>query len=714
MTNTDLIRTFTETAVIIDDGYLPAKLDMIQEEHWAALRESEDSKCWDPICKEHFPSMNRVVDLKRDGIALQKAWSLYEDAPSDFSIFNPIFAHIIANRDIAIRPLKPMIDFLENDVGITLFRHPNIASAVEDIKRCKLVFLDFYLRKATAEEIIADMDAYVELLSSPVIEGTTKHGRFVFLISTALPPQEQLEEFRIRTKVKTAFFKPIAKSSLTKNWVERELSRRVGCYADIQKLSIYLDTFSTQISKVASGLCDEIESIELHDLSILNSIRLQKESENIGEYLSWLLSEALAAKIRASAPLLEAEKGVDQIRGVPFQGTLIPKPVLFDLYSEIAFSTEGLARHENKTQFADVFFRVGVEPSDDSVPEIPTVTTLISIKTHNENNNCQTAASSQLLLSEDIREPEVTLSKETDENVVPVDCAQDLLLVISPACDLQRCSVKYEVLCVRGRIIKQAPNLADLIGHHSFFGKDEEQQFKHLLRQGNGKCVSYALVEWNPKQLTTVMESDLRDGTQYQRRAKLNELFGQEVKEEALRQVSRVGVPVDPSFSSALGAIVRLKLAKKKYYVEEVPDNFVSGIFVSANEQNRARITLSEEFIGFLDELVNIQMFSETPLNVKILAALTALRSCEGGSLTLDKKTNENSYDGGFRVRFVNEYVRGSFKSENEVIFYPRGKIYDKEEDLPRTGADISPASELSRVDMIRNLDQDAQIISTE
>lgn len=714
MKNADLIRSFTDAAVIIDDGYGPVRLEMIQEEHWAALRESEDGEAWAPIRKDHFPSLERVMALKRDDAALQKAWSLYEVAPLSFPIFDPIFAHILASRDVALRPLKLMVDYLENDVGLKLLVHPNVASAVEDVKRCKLVFLDFYLKQATAEQIIADMESYADLFSSPVTDGITAHGRFVFLISTALPPQDEIEKFRIKTKVKAAFFKPIEKSSLTKNWVERELSRRVGRYADIQKLSIYLDTFSKQIGKVARGLCDEIESIELHDLGILDSMRLQKDSENIGEYLSWLLSEALAAKIRASAPLLAAEMEVGQIRGVPFQGTLIPKPVLFDLYSEVAFSTEGLERHNNKTQFADVFFRVGVKSSEEGESEVSAITTSVPLGVHIESE-CQTEVSGQHLISEDILDKEVTLGKEVDEGVSLVDGTQDLLLVISPACDLQRCSANYEVLCVRGRIIKQAPNLADLIGHHSFFGKDEEQQFNHLLRQGNGKCVSYALVEWHPKQITTIRDSDLRDGAQYQRRAKLNELFGQEVKEEALRQVSRVGVPVDPSFSSALGAIVRLKLAKKRYHVEEFPDNFVSGIFVSANEQNRARITLSEEFIGFLDELVNkLQMHSESPLNVKTLAALTALRSCEGGGLTLDKKTNENSYDGGFRVRFVHEYVRGSFKSENEVIFYPRGRICNKEEDLPGTGVDISPASELSRVDTISNLDQDAQIISTE
>lgn len=705
MTAAALIHSFTDTAVIIDDGYGPARLEMIQEEHWAALRESENEECWVPIRNEHFPSLDRVMALKRDDLALQKAWSLYEVAPLTFPIFHPIFAHILASRDVAIRPLKQLVDYLENDVGLTLLLHPNIASAVEDIKHCKLIFLDFYLRQATAEQIIADVEHYADLFSSPVTDGTTEHSRFVFLISTALPPQKELEEFRLKTKVKTAFFKPIAKSSLTKNWVERELSKRVGCYEDIQKLSLYLDTFSKQISKVAGGLCDEIESIELHDLGILDSMRLKEDSENLGEYLSWLLSEALAAKIRASAPLLAAEKEVGRIRGVPFQGTLIPKPVLFDLYSEVAFSTESLARQNNKTQFADVFSRVGVNLSEGSESEIPVASTSAPLNIHIENRKYKTGASSTSLLSEDIREPEVTLGKEADEADIPVGCSQDLLLVISPACDLQRCPVNYEVLCVRGRIINQAPNLADLIGHHSFFGKGDEHQIKHLLRQGVGSGVSYALVEWYPKQITTIKESDLRNTKQYLRRAKLNELFGQEVKEEALSQVSRVGVPVDPSFSSALGATIRFKFSRKKYHIEEVTDDFVSGIFVSANQQNEARITLSEEFINLMNELVDtLHTPPSQSLNKETLAALTDLRSQGGSGFTLNNKFIK-TYSGGFQVRFVNEYVRGNFKSENEIVFYPRGRIRDEEDDIPEAKTDSPPDPELLQVSIDSEFD---------
>jgi len=634
------------------------------------------------------------------------------------SVRDSIFSHILASSKVDVRPLRAMIEYLEKDVGLKLLKHPSIASAVDDIKVSKLIFLDFYLYQTNPEQIIADIATYGTLFSNPISDGTEEHGRFVFLISTSLPSQEILETFRKTTKLKSAFFKPVPKTSLTKDWLERELSIKVGRYDDMRKLSTYLDTFSRQIGNVADTLRAEMESIELHDLEILKSMRLEEESEHLGEYLSWLLSEALAAKIRGSAPLLDAALGVDKIKGVPFQGMLVPKQILFDLYSEIAFSIATPTRFGDKTQFADVFSPIlsgaataagELLPEDSKAPlksvavldtapagSVVTPASLLSpgeqtispnlgqqgINATEPIDNSSTTlvgVEEKLKRGDSVQVSDTSAGDGRDRKSDTTVNSQELLLVISPACDLQRCPIDYEILCVKGKITKNAATLADLLSQQSFFGKVQEE-FKHLLRRAAGESVSYALVEWYPKQITTIKKAVLQNRSQYSRLAKLNELFGQEIKEEALRQLGRVGVPVDPSFSSALGATLRIKLEKRKCLIEELPDtDFVSGIFVSANEQNDAKITLSEEFISFLENTVEKVQQPPTPaLSDKNLLALTSLINNGGQGLTLSKKF-ELSYDGGFTVRFVSSFERGAFKAENEIIFYPRGRIRDKE-----------------------------------
>ena len=367
-------------------------------------------------------------------------------------------------------------------------------------------------------------------------------------------------------------------------------------------------------------------------------MRLEKDSESLGVYLSWLLSESLAAKIRESAALATAAESVNKIQRLPFQGKLTPNQVLFDLYSEIAFSALAMTHLPIKVQFGDVF----------------------SPRANGKG----------------------AVGRDAERGVVQVDSADDLLLVIAPGCDLQRCSGDYEVMCVRGRIVKRAPDLADLLSPQSFFGKVEEN-FKHLFRRRSGQHVEYSLVEWTPKLLTTVKQQKLCDSAKFVRRARLNELFGQKVKEEALRQVGRIGVPVDPSFSSALAATIRLKKAgKKQYQLREVADTeFVSGIYVSANEQNPARVTLSEEFLRlFAQNVAAIQEAPDCPFTTKHLEAFRQVTNSEGTGLVL-ARNNELFYDGGFKIRFVSDFERGRFVADNEIVLYPRGRIHNKAAD---------------------------------
>ncbi|QIB88076.1 hypothetical protein G3I75_21450 [Pseudomonas aeruginosa] len=59
-------------------------------------------------------------------------------------------------------------------------------------------------------------------------------------------------------------------------------------------------------------------------------------------------------------------------------------------------------------------------------------------------------------------------------------------------------------------------------------------------------------------------------------------MFAQEIKELALSQVSRVGTPIDPSFSVALHAFVRLKLNLSRDNIVEFQADLADEDFVSA------------------------------------------------------------------------------------------------------------------------------------
>lgn len=708
MSELEKIRKFTGTAVIVDDGFLPVPLEGITAEAWAELRDNDDPERWAPIRETHFPKFERAVDLKWEGTAIQSAWKLYAGSPSEYAVLDPIFAPILATRGIKTYPLTELISFLEKEMQLDVKKHPDIASAEEDIRTSKLLFLDFYLVGGkTAKDMIANAESFRDVFASPVKEGANDEGRFVFLISTALPGPTELEEFRTATQVKSAFFKAIAKLDLTRDWLLRELALKVDRYRDMRALSVYVDTFSEQIQQVADRLRGELDQIELHDLTILNSARLEKDSEDLGEYLSWILSEALAARIRESAPLLNAAEGVDKIGGTPFEGSLMPKKVLFDLFSEITFAP---APHITKVRFGDVYQCVPAAAQPEPLAPKPEVaaqgadesdvakTSMAEGSVNNGVDSTVAAESSAAILptsvtpqQDEVATPAVSSPTVAAGKAPPSQLANeeraDLVLVIAPGCDLQRCENSFDVLCVRGKITQKVRDLHQLL-HQTLFGK-EADVFRHLLRQSGTGGASYSTVEWYPKKARTIPRNELVDMTRYVRIARLNEFFGQEVKEEALRQFGRVGTPVDPSYSTPLSATVKLKNSKKTFRIEEAPDNkFVAAISTSGNNQNQVRITLSDPFVAYLRNIIaGIQSVAEPPLTEKVLTSLEVVMSTGSRGIFLGSK-NQKDYDGGLRLRLAPSFEKRDPSEVNVIVLYPRRESDVGSDPVPNTNGE--------------------------
>ncbi len=675
----DQIRLFSESVVIIDDGFAPVSLDLIDGDDWAALRDAAagEAEKWARVQDAYFPSLKSVMDLKRDNAKLARAWELYDEKPADFSILDPIFQKLVAKRHISILPLRPIIELFRDELKLTVCCHPDIRSASDDIKRSKLVFLDFYLyQQSTASTAISDIADFNGLLSDKILENSVPRDRFVFLISTQLPSGSDIENFRKAAKVKAAFFKSVSKNVLTKAWLTIELEKRLQRYQDLHRFSSYLDVFSKQMENVTKGLRADLEALELHDLSILHHMRLKADSENLGSYMSWIMSESLAARIRASAPMLIASQEVSIVNLPPLHGMLSPNHVLFELFSEISFSVPNHDPNVIKIGFGDVFVPATrreffKRSSTDEATKTEQLKTTASgnstaVKAANEDESAAAVHS---------------LNKATSGP----QAGQELLLVIAPACDLQRLPDDYEVLCVRGNITIRTPKLVDLLEQKISLGKDKDSgRYKNLLRIKEGLDTDFLLLEWHPEKITTLQGIHLQ-GSSHSRLARLNELFCQEVKEEALRQVGRIGVPVDPAFSIGLGCTIAYTVRKKGVIHIEVPDeHIVSGVFTTGNSSNPQTIILSDDFIEALDkEIAKVDTAAKydkdlEEVSVKFASARAELAIMAGQGLALAKNERKLAKE-KFTVRYVHEFVRDSLDSGFcGICFYPRGMVRDK------------------------------------
>lgn len=655
MSSLQAVKEFTKTAVIVDDGYVKIDVKTISGKDFSVFYNEiqEDNDAWADFKLEMLPSFPNLEleELISNVKALSEAWKFYSRNQTNNKYVLLLFKTLIATAELKISPLRKLVRYLEDELAYQVLTHPDIKSASDDIRGCKLLFLDFFLRPGSEEEMIQAIEEHKELLSGKVeVDGGGL--RFVFLMSTQLPHTSTLERFRRVTEIRAALFKPVSKTLLERTWLEKELLNRVDRYKDIFKAYSFLDAFSESIKNSTNSLLKDIAALELHDLSVLNSIRLQAEQESPGEYLGWLFSEALAAKIRESSNLINARASIDDIQHSPFSGMLEPRSLLFDLYSEIAFSYPGEISISGPIRFGDVF-QERVLPYQ----AIPRGFTKSQKASHSERVKNKTISLRRKKLIES-QNKLVSADKKPDPNQV--------LLVISPACDLMRCSLNHEVMCVRGRVERAAPRLADLFDQKSVFGQD-----KHLMRvYGRDKKKEFALVSWLVKDVVTIKASTLSDQDSFQKRARMSELFCHEVKENALRWLGRVGVPVDPSFTVPLSSFIRVKV-DKSYYEISAPNNlFISAVRVAGNNNNPKKIIFTEEFKTWLEDQF-ILMFNDKEISAPASKMLNHFTGPGGLEFTTEKK-DESPFGGGAgKVFYFDDFSKDGGKLDFCVFVSP-------------------------------------------
>lgn len=644
----EMLRGFTTKAVIVDDGYKDIDLSMIDGEDFQEFYEYVliDDR-WGQLKSDAF---SEFPDLEPEELigheeAIRVAWGFYHGSSNTkHPCLEIVFRQLLATVGVKIAPLRPLVRFLETDLGLQVRRFSSVEAAAEEIKSCRLVFLDFYLSSGSAEDMLQNIEKHKELLSSRVDgDGSL---RFVYLMSTQLPHNSILERFRRITNLRAALFSPVEKDLLKPEWIQAELVSRVDRYKDVVKVEAFLEAFSQAITSSAESLRSDISALELHDLSILNSMRLYKEQESYAEYLGWLFSEALSAKIRNSNALIGAARDINDIKLTPFSGMLEPRSLLFNLYSEIAFTYLDEGVGERQVHFGDVYYPKKL---------------IRNLKKSDMINRIKTKKIDARSWS-DIRRREEKVELVTARTQPDTD---QVLLVISPACDLIRCpSDNYQVTCVRGFIEHSTPRLADLFDQGYVFGEN-----KHLMRVQSEGHVGYALINWTPKDIVTVPIANIRSKGLFGKRARMNELFCHELKEEALRILGRVGVPVDPSFSIPLSAVFRFKLGKNFKMLTAPSDAFVSAVRVAGNKLNDRKIVFTAEFKQwFCRELRAACDGQDIPKNAASVLAFFEQASSVEYSV---KKQEPALVNGLGKLVYLDAYVDEHCKHELALYVFP-------------------------------------------
>lgn len=489
--------------VIVDDHFAPPNFDNISPDARTAqynfLNDNPER------CKELAALLGVAEDRKSEAAfvtdtACQKVGEFWEEFKNGAhaELLGLLLSDLRDENQRNRQYIDELTRIVKAEFAVDPLTFVTLQDARESLKTCAIAFLDYLIDENIVEPegAIAHHKTVKEELSSSFKYDNKDWPKAVFLISSKLPDPNGLEHFRNQMGIKAAFFSPVDKKDINEELLKPKLQRLINQYPSSAQLNTYLEVLAGAIAGAAESVTNEIKRLELHDLTAVHWLRLDVDAESIQSYLSWLVSEALAVKFRVASSQSNITLP-DHDRFPLFDGKLLPRSVLFELFAEIA----------------------GGPVSEDFLA-LP------------------------LGLGD--------VLKDVQDGATPTS----LLLAISPACDLARCSPEYQVLCVRGFAEEFKGDLSEVLSSsYKFYGKG-----RFVLKHIEDGQPGYSYITWSPKQICTIPVSVLKSTDKYKRIARLSELFTQEIKDLALSHASRVGTPVDPSFCVGLRAVIRMQI----------------------------------------------------------------------------------------------------------------------------------------------------------
>lgn len=231
------------------------------------------------------------------------------------------------------------------------------------------------------------------------------------------------------------------------------------------------------------------------------------------------------------------------------------------------------------------------------------------------------------------------------------------LLVLTPACDLQRCTLNHPVLCVYAQSTTFA-NYKEL-AENKLYGKFDSS-VRHLYCPKTASKTEYIMLDWQTASIVSHEVQHLQDVSKFTRIALMNEIFAQELKEEVLRNLGRVGTQIDPPPPITLSAKVRWKNLDSSKREEYTPANsFISALMTYAevkDDENKPpkkclAIVLSDEFKYWILNKISIGLDLTTHSQLK-----RCLDLIEQTPKFIFKNTNNLSYSSDqLRIKVLKE-----------------------------------------------------------
>lgn len=443
-------------------------------------------------------------------VSVQRFWQMRDHSPIGDRLSKEIFAELVELLQPAQSALRNIEGQLQADGWQVrpIAALPPVESVDADVA---LIAIDYIL---VPGEPAQGLERSMDFLRKVLDQSKTSAAEscpFVLLMSENPDAEKNAEMFRSRVRLHSPYFRFAKKSELSL----QEVNRIVGGFLDqkdelesYRKLHVELEA---SIAAATDKLRKSVEELELQDLATLHAGQLVQEGEPLSDYVGWLYGQFLSAEMMQNSTLAESVASLPTSSYRVLLGHLSATDNIPKLFSTVSLAVPASAvkykavNGRLQVRFGDLFAYKGEPPRAEAEDE-----------------------------SETVVGPRPT---------VPKPLIERYLLVISQTCDLFHRNIRNgQVLCLDGDAQVLTRTEADLLRATI---RQMNQQGRILHKEGT----KYVEVEWRPKDVRTIEEDKLATENGFRYLGRLNELYSLQAQHNALDELGRIGVPIQPSYS---------------------------------------------------------------------------------------------------------------------------------------------------------------------
>ena len=294
-------------AVVIDDVFdAVPRPDDLADGDWSTFFDDLDED-GSKLLAELYPGYEdaELENLKNSREFISVVWENRKNLPP--TACDPLFSEYETTNATERTRLDALVMALKN-LGLTcatIGRDPNDAA-----KEADLLIVDLFLGYQQSGN---DMDRAVRRVKE-LVEGRTQNPPLVVLMSRSTRLQDKRNDFRDNAGLLGSTFRVISKADLAVSGKLETLLRRLALhYEDAKRVAGFVNAWDTGLEQARKNFIETLRRLDLPDLAQIRALLLDFEGQVLGEYLLDVADRVLQHEIEAQSSTISAAQELNKI-----------------------------------------------------------------------------------------------------------------------------------------------------------------------------------------------------------------------------------------------------------------------------------------------------------------------------------------------------------------------------------------------------------------